>query len=248
MKIAIHSLPRCGTKTLQINFNNYLKETGSRVICADHPYGVGEPFNLTEEEFHSGFTSNILKEYTDYGPVFIQGAATPLYRELAHRFGKLMKRPNRSWVFKRNNLTSCDPLLFDTITRVDKCIAVIRQDTFDHCLSFCLAKHLQIWTNGTELENAIETFSKNKIKLDVIDFLNHYKEFVKYKNIPWTNHFQIVNFYDLVQIKTGEEFCKFFNLNYYPFDFKKFEIEYGDNKFSMIENVNELRELCKDIA
>lgn len=246
MRIAIHSLPRCGTKTLQRNFQSYLKALGMPVLGANRVDGLGEPFIFTEKEFTTGITNQRLKKYDADGPIFETGDPISVYQELSYRFVNLIHR-KRNFVFKRNPLIWGDPLIYDTITNIDKCISVIREDTFDHCLSFCIAHYLQIWNKGDELNNAIIEHSKNKIRIDPDIFLLRYNTFSLYKKLKWTAHFQIVKFDDIIKISSAKEFCEFFNLRYYHFEFKTFEIEYGDNKFNMIENLDELKKLVQTV-
>ena len=244
MRIAIHSLPRSGTKSLQINFHRWLLSTQDNVLCPNAWAGLGEPFNFNDDEFYNG-TRKIIYAFTNTELIFSSDAANPLKpitTELGDRINILLRMPN-SWVFKRFILYKNDPILYDTIVNVDRCIAVKRNDLFNHLISFVVAKKLEIWSLHQGLADAVERHKNNKIVIDLEKFANAFEWFKGFYNFKWSKDFQIVNFDQMVKISSAKEFCEYFDLEYKEFEFHPFAIEYGNDKFDMIANLEELKEL-----
>jgi hypothetical protein len=248
MKIAINSLPRSGTKILQGNFQQYLKASGYAVLCPDSFDSIGEPFNFEDYEndlqvTKTGITGidgkKILFSKKHKNPV-------PLTEELKTRYVFLTGLKN-SWVYKRTPFSNFDPILYESAVGLDKCIAIVKQNTFEHCISFVLARQLDIWSNGDSLRSAIRNYTENKIKIELSDFSHFYKWFKDYNKIKWVKDIQVVRFEEMVKLSNSKEFCDFFHLPDTDFDFHPFVVEYGDNKINMISNMLELSELAKEL-
>lgn len=247
MKIAIHSLPRTGTKSLQINLHRYLKVTQKNVLCPDSPVGLGEPFDFTDDEYYHGTKKEFFK-CTNTKVLFNNNydPPVPLFDSLVKTLDGLLETKS-SWVFKRHIFYKKDPILYQTLVNADRCIVVKRNDLFNHALSFALAHTLQIWNSGTALNNAIEHYSQNKLYIDPDQFTDWYIWVYEFYRFKWSKEFQIVNFNEMIQLNSAKEFCNFFNLESADFEFYPFKIEYGNSKFDMIKNIPELEEVALNI-
>jgi hypothetical protein len=245
IKVAIHALPRSGTKNLQINFQKYLLTYGAdKVLAPLCSVGLGEPFIFPDSDFKTKRTCYRMK-YADTGLYYEETKVyTHVVSEMISRFDFLINHPKKGWVYKRSIWQHHDPVAFETTTKTDKPIVVIRHDTFEHCVSFCLARHLNLWEQGQQMQQAITTHLENKIEISLADFEENYKWFNRNNEIKYPKEFQIVNFEDMVKIKDNTEFCNFFNIEYRNFDFSPFEIEYGNNKFNIINNLPELKKIA----
>jgi hypothetical protein len=248
MKIAINSLPRCGTKLLQANLHRYIKSAGYDVLCPDSFDSILEPFNFVDHELGLQVTKtgidSIDKHKINYKVIYQNPQS--LHTEIINRFTHLTSL-KQSWVYKRTPWVRFDPILYESAVELDKCISVMRSDSFDHALSFVLAKQLDIWAPTEQLNEAIKTHTIKQIKLDKNEFAIHYKWIKDYNNIKWAKDIQVVDFDKMVKLKNDREFCEFFQLPFVEFDFHKFVVEYGDNKRKMISNVSELRLVARII-
>lgn len=248
MKIAINSLPRCGTKILQANFHRYLISTGRKVLCAKNFDGILEPFNFTDTEIYLRSTRTGISSIDDYKIHFLREYefAIPLADEIRKRFLFLLNL-DQSWVYKRTPHSKWDPILYESAVRLDKSVSIKRTNTFEHCISFTVAHYLNIWTTGTDLEKAINRHVTEKIKLDTILFKRFYQWFTNVNKIKWVKDIQVVDFNEMVKVSNSTEFCEFFHIPYSEFDFHPFIVEYGDNKMNMVSNLEELREIATAI-
>jgi hypothetical protein len=243
MKIAINSLPRCGTKMLQANFHRYIKSAGYNVLCPNSFDGILEPFNFPDHELELQVTMTGIDYIDDDKIHFKKKHSTPLNLNTAiiNRYQYLMSLKDKSWVYKRTPWRRFDPILYESAVELDKCVSVIRTDFFDHALSFALAKQLDIWAPTIELEEAIKKYTNQQIKVNETDFVSAYKWIKGYSTIRWVDNIQVVNFHEMVKIKNSKEFCEFFQIPFVEFDFHQFVIEYGDNKRKMVSNLKQLR-------
>jgi hypothetical protein len=249
MKIAIHSLPRSGTKNLVKNFQSYLKSLGGPLLHPNDERGLDDPFNFEDEGWgpEKKTTSRMMgKLQNDY--TYCKHHPTPvsIENEIQRRF-KLLLDFKYSWVYRRVPFYMNDPILYDSITRLDKCIAIIKDNVFEHCLSYTLADQLKIWDAGPEMNIAISKYTDNKIILDKNNFKIKYEQFCKYNNIKWIPPIVVRKFEEMVKIKNSKEFCDFFEIPFNDFIFSPFEIEFGSNKFNMIGNIEELKYIVEQM-
>jgi hypothetical protein len=248
MKIAINSLPRCGTKFLQVNFHRYIKSAGYNLLCPDSFDSILEPFNFPDHELELQVTMTGIESIDKNKINFKKTHILPqsLITEVINRYTYLTSL-KQSWVFKRTPWVRFDPILYESAVELDKCVAVVRYDFFDHALSFSLAKTLNIWAPTNELEDAIKIYTTKQIKLDKTEFSKNYKWIKNYSKVKWAKNIQVVDFDKMVKLKNSNDFCEFFQLPIVEFDYHRFVVEYGDNKRRMISNINELRLLAKTI-
>ena len=248
MKIAINSLPRSGTKILQINFQQYLKATGYVVLCSESVDSIVEPFNFTDHENDLQVTRTGISSIDDHKIHFAKKHKNPmpLIEEIKSRY-ILLSSLKHSWVFKRTPFTKFDPILYESAVGLDKCIAVIKQNIFEHCISFVLARKLDIWSRGDKLTKAIEDYTKQQIELDPVEFEHFYIWFKDFNKIKWVNDIQVVRFEEMVQLSNSKEFCDFFQIPFIEFNFHPFVVEYGSNKLKMVSNLKELFQIANRI-
>jgi hypothetical protein len=248
MKIAINSLPRSGTKFLQANFHRYIKSAGYNVLCPESFDSILEPFNFLDHELELKATITGIESIDQHKINFVKKYRYPkdINSETIDRYSYL-KSLKQSWVFKRTPWVRFDPILYESAVELDKCVAIVRSDMFEHTLSFVLARQLNIWAPTNELETAVETCKNKPIKLNEDEFIQFYKWIKQYNKIKWVKDIQVVDFDKMVKIKNSKEFCDFFNLPFVNFDFHYFHIEYGDNKRKMISNIKELRVIAKSL-
>jgi hypothetical protein len=249
MKIAINSLPRCGTKFLQANFHRYIKSAGYNVLCPNSFDSILEPFNFPDHELELNVTLTTI-DYIDNQQIHFKKThrvSIDLHTEIVNRYKYLTSLKDKSWVYKRTPWIRFDPILYESAVDLDKSVSVIRTDFFDHALSFALAKQLDIWAPTVELEEAIKTHTSQQINVNENEFTSAYKWIKGYSKVKWVDNIQVVNFYDMVKLKNSKEFCEFFQLPFVEFDYHQFVVEYGDNKRKMVSNIKQLRLLASKI-
>ena len=242
MKIMINSLPRCGTKFLQANFHRYIKSAKYDVLCPDSFDSILEPFNFPDHELDLQVTKTGI-DYIDKKQINFKSKyqwPQTLSTEIITRFKYLSSLKN-SWVSKRTPWVRFDPILYESAVELDKCVTVVRSDSFDHALSFALASKLNIWGPTVELDQAVETYTKQQIKIDITEFSKTYEWIKDYNKIKWVDNIQVVDFHKMIKLKNSQDFCEFFQLPFVEFDYHQFVVEYGDNKRKMISNIKELR-------
>jgi hypothetical protein len=100
-----------------------------------------------------------------------------------------------------------------------------------------LGRKTNVFHPGSELDDVVKKAKKNPITIDINEFKYYYEVLKHYNNIPWPSTFQVVDFWEMIKIKTDKEFCDFFNLEYKQFEFIPFEIEYGNDKEQIIKNI-----------
>jgi hypothetical protein len=130
MKIAINSLPRSGTKHLQVNFQSYLIATGKPILCPERRCSLLEPFNFSPSENALQVTMNTISGMSGTEILFDRRYKYPvsLREELTTRFA-FFQSTSAGWVFKRTPWYRFDPILYDSATKLDKCIAIINKIT-----------------------------------------------------------------------------------------------------------------------
>lgn len=249
MKIVVHSLPRSGTKILVKNFQQYLKSLGEPVLNSDYEYGLDEPFSFKEEGWseEKKTTTRLIIKHLKGETVYVPDCdPEDIKEEIQRRFSALINLKH-SWVCRRVPFGKFDPILYDTVSNVDKSIAIIKNNIFDHCLSYTLAAQLKIWSAGQELNLAVEKYTASKIKLNETDFAHHYSMFWQFNQMKWFPPILSVTFEDMVKINNNKEFCDFFQIPFNDFQFSPFEIEFGDNKINMIANIKELKDIANKL-
>ena len=248
MKIAINSLPRCGTKFLQANFHRYIKSAGYNVLCPNSFDSILEPFNFPDHELDLQVTKTGIDYIDDQQIHFKKKYLLPqtLTTELIARF-KYLAALDNSWVCKRTPWNRFDPILYESAVELDKCVSIVRTDFFDHALSFALAKQLDIWAPTVELEEAIKTYTTQQIKVNETEFAIIYQWIKGYSKIRWVDNIQVVDFHKMIKLKNSKDFCEFFQLPFVEFDYHQFVVEYGDNKRKMVSNIKELRAVAAKI-
>ena len=246
MKIAINSLPRAGTKILQANFHRYLKAAKYDVLCPLGEESIVEPFLFSNVEHDLQVTRTTIGVIDDYKVNFVKTykSPKPLSSEIQNRFELLVNMP-QSWVYKISPWVKFDPILYESASRLDKSVAIIRHDVFDHAFSYTFARAIKIWQPGEKMNEALKMYTSDPIKLDLNEFEWIYKWFLRWNKIKWVQNIQVVDFHEMVKINGSKEFCDFFNLPPVEFDFKRFKIEFGDNKRKMISNLKDLRTLAR---
>jgi len=240
IRILINCLPRSGSKCLQINLHNYLKSVSSLVAVKDNIDGLIGVLDINDNI--PRYTKEKLIGWTDTDVIFESyDISFSKSAELKRRV-KLLEDSNEAWVIKRWNWVENDPIK-DDLLRIAKNIAIIRSDQFNHALSLCLSHATNLWACGDDMNNGIQEYSKNKIYIDPGQFENYYNLFTIWNNQKWDNLVSVYNFEDMICISNNREFCSFFSLDFSEFDFMPFNKEFGDHKFDMISNVNELKEI-----
>ena len=248
MKIAINSLPRAGTKVLQANFHRYLKAAKYNILCPLGEESIVEPFLFSDNEHDLQVTKTTIgvidNWQINWEKKYIR--PTPISVEIQNRFERLESMP-QSWVYKVSPWSKFDPILYESASRLDKSVAVLRHDIFDHAISYAFARQIKIWQPGEQMNEALQIYSADPIKLKLNDFEWIYKWFLRWNKIKWVKNIQVVDFHEMVKINGSKEFCDFFNLPPVEFEFKRFKIEFGDNKRKMISNLKDLRSLAKHL-
>jgi hypothetical protein len=225
---------------LQINLHNYLKSIFSSVAVKDNADGLINVLDINDNLPRN--TKEKLVGWTDQRIIFESyDTPFPKSKELKRRI-QLLEDSNDAWVIKRWNWVENDPIK-DDLLRTAKNIAVIRNDQFDHTLSLCLSYASNIWAWGDEMDTCIKEYSKNKIYIDPKQFKNYYDLFTIWNNQEWDESISVYNFEDIIQISNTREFCNFFSLEYSEFNFIPFTKEFGDYKFDMISNIDQLKKI-----
>lgn len=235
MKIAIHHLNRSGSKLLHNNFQSYLKATGMPILCPDKLESIGQPLDFTDHEYATYKTNRTFTIMDNQLVYHDMDHFTNLRDERNSRISKLEKT-DWGFVFKHTPWTK-DKLLAGKI--FDKDVAIIRKDMFDQTLSFCIARQTNIWGHGPKLDNLKS--QREKIIIDPKIWSNFYNLLSYYNLIPWPEYVQVVNFEEMVKIKTCYEFCEFLNLEPLNFDFTEFEIELGQDKYDLVANLDDFK-------
>lgn len=244
MKISIYSLPRSATKHLQNMFQSYLVASGEPVLCKNRIEGAGEPFVYNDNDQEYSFSSRELIELTDDGLVYEKLKYKRYIPSDKILRADLLLNSELSWVIKSVPRNKYDPIIQTMITETDLCMAIIRRDLFSHALSFCLSKQINSWSREEIIEfNSIHKYTAEPIQIDTDLFLHTYKWFSDYNNVKWHKLMRVVEFETLTKIKTAEEFCDYFRIPLLKFNYIEFPIEYGDNKFNMISNLDELESI-----
>jgi len=249
MKIVIYSLPRSATKHTQNMFQSYLLAAGGPVLAKNKIDGVGEPFFYSDSDQYSNIASQELIDINDDGLVF---------KELRHkRLGhhdkilraKMLLESDNGWVLKMLPKNRYDHIKYDMIMYSDLCVAITRDDIFDHVLSFCLAKQINIWSiNEIEASDAIERYTSQPVSIDVDFFTKTHKWFDGYRKIKWSKDVVVVKFEEITKITSDRDFCNFFNIEYVPFGYSMYPVEYADNKFKMVSNIGELSAIYEELS
>ena len=246
MKIAIHSLPRSGTKNLIINFHRYLKSLDYPVVNYNCDRGLDEPFNFKDDARNPEMkTLSKMVSKTINGEIVYRSHETPVDIEFEMRRRlQILINLNLSWVFRRVPFYAFDPILYDTLVNVDKSIVILKDNVFEHCVSYTLASQLGIWDAGEQMNNAIEYYTKNQIELEIKRFEDRYIQFYRFNRMKWLSPALVLKFEEMVNIKDSTEFCEFFQIPDNDFTFSQFEIEFGNNKLEMISNIDELKSIA----
>lgn len=242
MKIAIHCCHRSGSKRLQNNFQSYLKATGIPIIWPGRVDSIGEPFIFTDQEYvtlKTNRTFNIVDNNIEY---ITNSNYTSIYDEKTSRIHKLAQT-NLGFVLKHKPWKRNEPFLIKKIC--NKEVAVIRNNLLDQVLSFCLAKHTDVWDVGTELNKL--KMQQRRISIDADMFIKTHELFSTFNAIQWPEYVQVVKFEEMVKINSSLEFCEFFNLEPMPFNFEPFLIEYGTDKFNLVSNLDDILKIFSDL-
>ena len=250
MKIVIHTYPRAGSKGLQANLTEYVRSTGVSVIPVENNLSLDElMFRLSLNTFNPSNNTTIrhlLKINTKRFEFKNLEIPISVRDEIIHRCN-IVNSYSDSWIIKYLAFTTNDPVIHDFILPADKSIVVNRKNEFELCLSMFVGLRLNLWTSGTKMDHAIQETKLNKLTIDPIFFKNQYRALKNFNKIIFPENYQKVDFDDMVSIMDDKDFCAFFNLPYSKFDFKPWQIEYGNHKFDMINNIEQLRSISDEL-
>lgn len=250
MKIVIHTYPRSGSKGLQANLTEYVRSTGVSVIPKENYLSLDElmfrvnlrTFNLT----NNTTTRHLLKINTKRFEFENLEIPISVRDEILHRC-TIINSYSDSWIIKYLAFVTNDPVIHDCVLPADKSIVVSRKNEFELCLSMLVGLKLNLWISGSEMDRAIQETKLNKLTIDPIFFKNQYRELKNFNKIIFPENYQKVDFDDIISIMDDKDFCAFFNLPYSKFNFKPWQIEYGNHKFDMVNNIEQLRSIATEL-
>lgn len=249
MKIVLYSLPRSATKHTQNMFQSYLLAAGGPVLAKNKIDGIGEPFFYNDSDQYYKMASQELIEINDDGLVFKELVYKRLVMHDKILRAKMLLESDNGWVLKMVPNNRYDHIKYDMIMYSDLCVAITRDDIFEHVLSFCLAKQINIWSrNEIEASDAIGRYTSEPVSIDVDFFTKTYKWFDGYRKIKWSKDVTVVKFEEITKITSDRDFCNIFNIEYVPFEYTNYPVEYADNKFKMISNLEEVSGLYKELS
>lgn len=240
MKILIATLPRSGSKFFDQNLNAYVSKLG---LTSKHYYRG----TSVESHGYQGLGEFLLRETrsTKYqvrltaSKSFVDTMIKVTnYEEEIDRRIELLKTVNCSFVIKEHCISGHS---FDKLTAIVDRTYFLKRDKVEHILSNLVAAKTGVYMRTADFDQLVEDNTKNKfhISSNMVDvYLQAYRDFENLKSL--SPHTQVLNFERLISIKTPEDFCVELNLPIVDFDFQESEIEYGQNKMDMIQNLDEV--------
>jgi hypothetical protein len=247
MKILIATLPRTGSKFLQMNLHSYLQAAG-QVTKMIHPVydeinGLGEflnPINIKKHSERSAddrpmfkYTANLTN---DSNILFIESLIDKDI-EIENRL-QILKKLTKPYVLKEiifptNNAQQLMP-------EVDL-VYTIRRNIKERMLSVIVARFTGIYTKNALIPEAVASFNKDKIIVDkemVNDILEFEKTYMRLV-FPKTKTRELL-YEDIIAIEDSQSFCSLTGLPFVNFRFIKDTVEFGNQKYEMISNLDDI--------
>lgn len=256
MKILILALNRSGSKIIQVFLHDYLKQLGPSQSFLNRdghemPTGLDEfLLPLTSYSYYRAFEQSDGLINFDYSKKIDNDE-----EECFRRLREIIKPLNKNCVIKHKpafrNFENIN-LMNEIIDSFDRIIVLKRMNSFDRVISHAIASHFDAFSaKESKFEKAVEDGIKNPIEVDTDFFIRNYRwgeNFINdhYKKYYEHKDFTEITFEKLITIETAEELCRELNLPFLNFDLRHnvFPKEYGDLKYKMIKNLDQLRSLA----
>jgi hypothetical protein len=233
MKILILALPRCATKFITENLQNYLKQTTPDYI--DIP---AEYFVLRSKDFKN-------KAVLADGKIVMSDEEIDMdiHKQL-HEFHSrrdLLESIHGSCVVKHFALQITKDHLIRLEALFHRVYMIHRYDVFEQALSRAICYATNNYAPTPEQQDVIKAAKENKLTLNPNEFVRFLVRAEILKEHRRSYHYGL-QFNDLVKVQNAEQFCDLLQIPQAEFEFVLPQVELGANKFEMVENIHELRE------
>jgi hypothetical protein len=234
MKILITTMARSGSKLLQHNIELYLKSFGSTLnvdfISPGPTRGLGEFF------VGKGKDNQYLKKANidAFGQLFFEEFDNPIDVDDENNSRiNILKQTSYNFVVK---CLEMNVSIIDELAPLMDRVYILKRDKQQCILSNIVSRYTNIYS--IEQLNKVDrkitfTVDKSIVEEYKIKYDNFYKR-DRYKNAI------DINFEDLINLNDSSEFCKLLYLTHNTFEFFKNTTKFGDHKFAMIENIDQV--------
>lgn len=245
MKILIATLPRTGSKFLQMNLHKYLQAKGpvTKMIhpIYDESNGIGEFLNpINIKKHNDGYVAEkpmfrYTASLTDDSNIFFVESLSEKQVEIENRLD-ILKKLSKPYVLKEIIFPTNHATLL--MPEADL-IYTIKRNIKERIISVIIARYTGIYTKSQSIPEAIASFKNNKIIVskemvdDILEFEKTYNEI----NFPKSKTKELL-YDEVVGVNDSKSFCSLTGLDFIDFDFSKDTIEFGNQKYDMISNLS----------
>lgn len=258
MKILLLTMNRCGSKIMQVFLHDYLKQLGPSLSILNK---LGHEMPTGLDEFllpHANVAGYRAFEQDDGFINFDYNKKNDAEEECFRRLREIVKPHSKNCVVRHKpafrEFENID-LMNEIIDAFDKVVVLKRTDNFERVVSHGIAAYFDAFsTRDIGYEKALEEGIKNPIEIDPAFFKRNYRWGHYFMNDYYKKYYEHkdvaeITFEKMITIKTSEEFCKELNLPPATFELRHdvFPKEFGDIKYNMVKNLDQLREIADTI-
>lgn len=233
MKVLILAMPRTASKFTSRTLQNYFNWQRTPV---DQVY-------RTINVFYDGLRNMRIKLIDNQ---FVStGEPLTDFMELVENRIECIEQYKGNGIFKIHHSEFIDrPDLIDKlIATCDHVILLKRKNEFEQLLSHALAEYHNAWHQNAKLNDKL---TNEPIHIDPLKFIHKIKLLKKCNDYIPPDNVTILNSEDICNAETREEICQLLNLPVKRFYQIPNTIEFGQNKFDMISNIDELTKLFNE--
>lgn len=240
MKVLIATLPRSGSKFIQRNMQAYLASLGRTLVAntTDDPAG---DIGLNEFFVGRGKNGKFINKATLFKGKVVYVPTDDLDQEGEKENRLSILRTNNQHFVVKDLVIFSDMKVTDQLIDMSDMIIVLKRDLRNCVLSNLASMYTHCYHQSHVMTSAIKEKTIEKIHVDlklVDDLLERFTMFEAKKWPP--EKIKVLNFEDLVKIKSSVEFCKWMKLPFSHFTFVPAEIEFSHHKYTIFSNLEEV--------